>query len=138
MKTRGDQAELIRQEARTRYIDPARRRGETTVQIRAMEVLKDLNLGGDRAPAVCSALKTRKFLEDNHLLLENREGPAKMQSTTVRFTYRLLGEKPEAGRKQADALLGLWGIGKEVYAGLGGGEAFIRKERERFYKPDED
>ena len=103
-----------------------------------MEVLKDLNLGGDRAPAVCSALKTRKFLEDNHLLLENRQGPAKMQSTTVRFKYRLLDEEPTASQNQEDALLGLWGTGKDVYAGLGGGEAFIRKERERFYKPDED
>jgi hypothetical protein len=30
----------------------------------------------------------------------------------------------------------LRGIGKEAFAGLGGGEAFIRKEREQFYSAE--
>jgi hypothetical protein len=35
-------------------------------------------------------------------------------------------------------LLSLRGIGKEVFAALGGGEAFLRSEREHFYDPGKE
>jgi hypothetical protein len=48
----------------------------------------------------------------------------------VTFTYELEdSEKPAGG---IDAFLALRGIGKEVFASLGGGEAFIRRERAEF------
>jgi hypothetical protein len=53
-------------------------------------------------------------------------------STTMTFTYRLLDDGKEQQQKP-DPLARLWGIGKEVFESLGGGEAFIRSERENFY-----
>ena len=120
----------VREYARPEYIEPARRRGEITVRIVAGEVQKALGLH-NRSPQVCEALRSRKLLEENHLALVNAEGPPSGISTTMIFTYRLL----EAGKQkpESDRFLRLYGIGKEVFESLGGGEAFIRGERENFY-----
>jgi len=37
---------------------------------------------------------------------------------------------------QLDAFLRLRGLLKDVYAEYGGGEAYLRKERDSFYAPD--
>jgi hypothetical protein len=132
---RGQYADQVRDYVRREYVEPARRRGDSTVQIVAGKVLEGLHskgFGTDRAPLVCSALKTRKFLEENKLVLEEAKGPAKMQSTTVTYTYRLtVGDESPA----ASSFLQLRGAGKNVFAKLGGGEAFLRKERAQFYGP---
>src|SRR5271169_3781176 len=130
-------AEQVREHARLKYIEPARKRRESKVRIVAGEVHKDLHWQG-RVPSVCQALSGSKFLSENHLILEKREGPPKGLSTTVVFTYRLVDEHAAPDGLEESPLLRLWGIGKEVFASLGGGEAFIRRERERFYQHDED
>jgi len=133
------QADRIRDHARVAYIEPARRRGESTVRIRAGDLRKEMGFANDRVPAICGALKARKFRDENRLVLEKLEGPPKKQGTTVTFTYRLLDEQPESDQAKAEAaFLALRGIAKEVFRSLGGGEAFIRKERESFYGPSED
>ena len=87
-------------------------------------------------PLICQALKSQKFLDDNHLVLEKWEGPNSGIGRTVTYTYRLLDEADRIpGLPQDDPFLRLRGIGKEVFQSLGGGEAFIRKEREEFYGP---
>jgi len=125
-------ADRVREYARLQYVEPARRRHQSTVKIVAGEVHKALHLDG-RVPAVCAALKGPKFLTENRLVLEKWDGPPSGQSTTVAFTYRLGEEQPQLAAKE-DSLLRLWGIGKEVFQSLGGAETFIRRERERFYK----
>jgi len=52
--------------------------------------------------------------------------------STVRFTYRITGLKAVAA-SAGSPLTGLRGIAKQVFQDLGGGEAFIRAEREKFY-----
>jgi hypothetical protein len=92
----------------------------------------------NRTALVCQALKSHKFLEENHLALEKWDGPPSGMSTTVTFTYRLAGQQPAAGQPPGESpLLRLWGIGKEVFQSLGGGESFIRSEREQ-WGPGED
>jgi hypothetical protein len=130
-------AEQVREYARVTYIEPARKRHESTVRIMAGDVHKALRLEG-RVPSVCQALGGSKFLTENHLILEKREGPPSGQSTTVVFTYRLADEQAAPDRWEESPLLRLEGIGKEVFQSLGGGEAFIRRERERFYLHDDD
>jgi hypothetical protein len=131
-------ADRVREHARLEYIEPARRRHESTIRIVAGEVHKAVRFS-NRVPLVCQALKSHKFLDENHLVLEKWDGPPSGMSTTVTFTYRL---KDDAGQKSSEsaewAFLQLRGIGKEVFRSLGGGEAFIRKERENFYGPGED
>ncbi|MGA3097429.1 MAG: hypothetical protein ABSF25_13305 [Bryobacteraceae bacterium] len=121
-----------------KYIEPSRRRRDVTVRVVAGDVHGALGLN-NRFPTVCNALSARKFLEQNHLVLEKREGPPKGLGARVTFTFRLLDEPTEAsGQPAQPSLMSLRGIGKEVFESLGGGEAFIRREREHFYDADED
>lgn len=122
----------VREYARREYVEPARRHGEITVRIVAGDVHKGLGLH-NRSPQVCSALRSQKFLEENHLALVKAEGPPGGMSTTMTFTYRILDSGESGESAKADPLDRLWGIGKEVFQDLGGGEAFIRSERESFY-----
>jgi hypothetical protein len=65
--------------------------------------------------------------------------PPSGMSTTVIFTYRLKDETGQTSSPPTEwPFLRLRGIGKDVFQSLGGGEAFIRKEREQFYGPGED
>jgi hypothetical protein len=122
-------SDLVRQHASEEYLASARRRGNKTVTINVGTVHKALALN-NRVPLVCAALASKKFLTENHLRLISRTGPPSGQSTTVTFTYEFEdSEKPAGGM---DAFLALRGIGKEVFASLGGGEAFIRRERAEF------
>jgi hypothetical protein len=130
-------ADQVREHARQEYIEPARRRGDSIVRIVAGDVQKAARLV-NRTALVCQALKSHKFLKENHLALERWDGPPSGMSTTVTFTYRLAGPPPAAGQPPGESpLLQLWGIGKEVFQSLGGGEAFIRSEREQ-WGPGED
>jgi hypothetical protein len=122
-------SDLIRQHACEEYLATARKRGDRTVTINVGAVHKALALN-NRVPLVCAALASKKFLTENHLRLISKTGPPSGQSTTVTFTYELEdSEKPAGG---LDAFLALRGIGSEVFASLGGGEAFIRRERTEF------
>lgn len=130
-------ADLVREYARLEYIEPAKARQESTIRIVAGDVQKAVRLS-NRVPLVCQALKSRKFLNENHLILEKWEGPPSGISTTVTFVYRLLDEGQQPSAKPAEwPFLRLRGIAKEVFSGLGGGEEFLRKEREQFYGPGE-
>ena len=132
----------VRRYAREKYVEPAIRRGEQKIQIRAGDIHKQLVLK-NRVPLVCQALESEIFLKGNNLILESKEGPPSGQSTTVVFTYRVgeqvppstlpqhHGSTPSRGRNLL-RLLDLKGIGKETYAALGGGENFIRSERKAF------
>jgi len=50
----------------------------------------------NRVSLVCQALRSSKFLDENHLVLERWEGQPSGRSTTVAFTYRLLHEEEKA------------------------------------------
>lgn len=131
-------ADRVREHARHEYIEPARRRRESSVRIVAGEVQKAVRLS-NRVSLVCQALKSRKFLDENHLVLEKWDGPPSGMSTTVIFTYRLVDEAGQPPSQPATSpFLRLRGIAKDVFQSLGGGEAFIRKEREEFYGPGGD
>jgi len=119
---------------RTR-LEPARRRGQTTVRVVAGEVHRDLALR-NRVPMVCNALRSKELLSAAGARIVGEEGPQSGQSTTVAITYELLPQKGEGvPRKDAriDTFQKLRGVAKEVFKSLGGGEQFIRKERERFF-----
>jgi hypothetical protein len=81
-------------------------------------------------PLVCTALESQKFLKENGLRLISKVGPPSGQSTTVTYTYEFLGSKDEPG--EAAAWNRLRGALKDVFAELGGGEAYLRAERASF------
>jgi len=123
-------SDLVRQHARDAYLRPARRRGEKTFSVNVGTVHKVLALS-NRVPLVCAALKSKKFLEENALKLTSRTGPPSGQSTTVTFTYEIMGRNGTES-SAAESLSGLRGIAKDLFRALGGGEAFINEERKSF------
>ncbi|HTZ94762.1 MAG TPA: hypothetical protein VMB18_00085 [Terriglobales bacterium] len=123
-------ADVIRLHGREKYVLPARARKESRFSIRAGDVVRDLKLI-DRIPAVCSALQTREFLRANNLRLVEKSGPPSGKSTTVTYTYEFLGDAQPSGPGQ-DAWERLRGALKDVFAELGGGEAYLRAERASF------
>ncbi len=111
------------------YIEPAKRRGDSAVSIKAGDVHKALQWN-NRVPSVCQALSSKRFLEQNHLTLIEKQGPPSGLSTTTVFTYRL--QTPEESTKpvkKASLLLSLQGAGRDLFKKLGGGEAFLQEER---------
>ena len=129
-------ADNIRAYGRERYVVPARKRQLEKFSIRTGDVVRDLKLLG-RVPAVCSALKSRAFLEQNSLRIVERTGPRSGQSTTVTYTYEFV-DAPDSSQANADPWTELRGSLKSVFAGFGGGETYLRGERENFYADKEN
>lgn len=129
-------ADSIRTHGRDKYVLPARNRQLRRFSIRTGDVVRELKLLG-RVPAVCSALKSRSFLEQNGLRLVERTGPTSGQSTTVVYTYEFI-EAPNLLEGESDPWTELRGALKRVFAELGGGERYLRGERENFYGDKEN
>jgi hypothetical protein len=134
-------SDLVRQHTSDVYLSPARRHREKRVSVNVGAVHKALRLG-NRVPLVCTALGSKKFLKQNHLRLISKTGPPSGQSTTVTYTYELVDEQAaqrsqDSGRHKRsmdpmEAWKQLRGSLKDVYAEYGGGEAYLRAERDAF------
>src|SRR5208282_4124595 len=92
-------SDAVRRHAYERYISAARRRKEKTVAINVGEVHRALALN-NRVPLVCAALGSKKFLTENQLRLISKTGPPSGQSTTVTYTYELVGNKRPSANAQ--------------------------------------
>jgi len=124
-------ADKIRTHSREKYVLAARKKKVRRFSIRAGDVVNELGIGGSRAPAVCSALKTHQFLRDNELRLVEATGPKSGQSTTVTYTYEF-AKSEAATRADEDPWSKLRGALKDVFSELGGGEKYLRAERSHF------
>jgi len=124
-------ADRIREFAKEKYVVRARKQKQQRFSIRAGDVVRELKLNG-KTPAVCSALKTREFLQGNDLQLVDTNGPVSGQSTTVVYTYEFAGSKHSSPPAE-DSWARLRGALKDVFDELGGGEAYLRGERSDFH-----
>jgi hypothetical protein len=131
-------SESVLKYVQSHFVVPARKNGVSEIAITAGEVHRDLKWSS-RVPTVCAALNSRKFQKIAGLELIEKSGPPSGQSTTMVFRYRVL----PAGVDQSAfsvaskttgqrGLLALYGICKDMYREDGGGEAFIRAQRENF------
>ena len=126
----------VRRHAYEKYVLDARRRREKLISINVGDVHREMGLS-NRVPLVCAALGSKKFLNEHGLRIVSKTGPPSGQSTTVTFLYEIVRTVPE--KQTADEMWeSLRGIGKEVYASLGGGEKYLRQERANFYTPGQD
>jgi hypothetical protein len=123
-------ADSIREHAVEEYVVPARQRRDRTFSINVGEVHRTLGLN-NLVPSVCSALVSKKFLMNNHLHLISKTGPPSGKSTTVTYTYEFIDAKPSSPKE--DPWARLRGALTDVFAELGGGEQYLRAERENFY-----
>jgi hypothetical protein len=128
-------ADVIRSFAAREFIEPARRKGWKRVQVVAGDVHRGLKLK-NRVPNVCTALASKTFLKKNGLAIEAVSGPPSGMGTRVTYTYRLLDEEPGGASAGASDFRKLRGLLKTALDSIGGGEAFLRREREQFYHPD--
>jgi hypothetical protein len=129
-------SESVRQHAHDVYLKSARHRGAASFSINAGEVHKALGLR-NRVPLVCLALKSRKFLEANGLRLISETGPPSGQSTTMTYTYQFIDSK-QSSPATGDPWTRLRGALKDIFTELGGGENYLRNERDQFYAPAEE
>jgi hypothetical protein len=138
----------VREQASRNYVEAARRRGMNRFSINVGEVQKDSKLR-NRVSLVCSALKSKKFLQANGLRLLSESGPPSGMSTTVTYTYEFVDDDENSRAAKASAGSGsttqsrqaawdkLRGALKDVFAEYGGGEAYLRAERVFFRDADE-
>ncbi|MGO9340531.1 MAG: hypothetical protein ACLPY1_23915 [Terracidiphilus sp.] len=118
------------------YVEPARQKGEKTIQVRVGSVQKELGWT-NRTPSVFSTLLSREFQQEAGVELIEKIGgpPSGGPSTTVQFVYQVLGERKEAipaknVNAKRNGLRDLYGLCAETFKALGGGEEFLRRERE--------
>jgi len=129
-------SDQVIQFVRHSYLEPAQKSGESLVRIRAGDVHKALRWT-NRVPSVCQTLASRRFLEENQLELVEKHGPPSGLSTTTVYTFRFKSRAIPQGRKHS-ALEALRGRGKEMFRRLGGGEAWLKAERENFYSAGQE
>lgn len=125
-------ADKIRSYGEEKYVVPARQQRLHRFSIRVGDVVRELELNGPRVPAVCSALQTREFLRSNGLKLVDMSGPKSGQSTTVVYTYEFTDTK-QSSPPTEDSWSCMRGSLKDVFADMGGGEAYLRAERSNFH-----
>ncbi len=128
-------ADEIRDYTARTFVAPARQKGQKRFSIRVGDVVRELRLYRS-IPAVCSALKTKEFQSANRLRLVDATGPKSGLSTTVVFTYEFV-DPEHLTEASVDAWSRLRGALKEVFAELGGGEAYLQAERSKFYATEE-
>jgi hypothetical protein len=132
--------EQTRKHVISTYVQPARQRGAKTVQIRVGNVQKELGWT-NRTPSVFSTLSSKEFQNEAGIELIQKVGgpPSGGPSTTVQFVYQVLdrtGNTTPAAKvlPQRDGLRELYGLCAGTFKALGGGEEFLRRERE--WEPD--
>ena len=89
------QADLIRGYVKEHYVDVARRANQKTLTIVAGEVGRDMRLS-NRMANICSALRSRKFLELAGVRLVDQEGP--MAGASARFRYAIGANQPPSSK----------------------------------------
>lgn len=134
ISVQASESDRVRQFVMDRYVNVARNRGDHSVTVVAGDVHRSLGFR-NRVPLVCMALKSNKFLEENGLVVRKIEGPPSGLSTTVAITYEWKGNEA-AKAKVRSPLWDLLGKGREMFASLGGGEEFLRREREELNRRD--
>jgi len=120
------------------YVNPARKRGQRSIEVRAGELHRRLGWSR-RVPLVCAALSSKKLQRNVGVRLTEKDGPPSGQSPTVVFHYEIL-DAVGGGQNSAKAttdLMDIYGIGAEVFEKLGGGEQYLRREREELQFPTE-
>jgi hypothetical protein len=145
-------ARTIREYIRNRYLEPARRRRESLVTLRAGDIHRELGLR-NRVPNVCQVMESRLLEKEAGVKISSKQGPPSGRGTTLTVTYTVdLNYENEDSSKRDPAsyadqgtanlqhpgiplFLGLRGLGAKTFSAEGGGEAFLSKERANFYGP---
>ncbi|MGH9606445.1 MAG: hypothetical protein ACRD3N_12200 [Terracidiphilus sp.] len=138
-------ASNIRHYMRVRYFDPARRKKETLVTLRAGDIHRELGLR-NRVPNVCQVMESKILEKEAGVKVSSKQGPPSGRGTTLTVTYAVDLNEPQppvaAGSAAQTApkehpgvalFYALRGSGQGLYDAEGGGEAWLKRELESFY-----
>jgi hypothetical protein len=131
----------VRRFAAEQYIEPARRRGEEIVKIHSgtfgQLLVEQKVLPPNRFPIICNALRSKRLSKENHVTLQEIQGPPFSRSSTVTFVHKVEPESEPSEHsshgppmKSAISFTNLRGILKDTYKQLGGAQAVHHRERE--------
>jgi hypothetical protein len=131
--------EEVQKHVRVTYLEPAKRRGESTIRVVAGDIHRDLHWV-NRVPSVCTTLTSQKFQRETGLKLLSKETPPSGMGTRAVYTYQVSPQKMSGNQQhpRKSRLEALYGTLADVFRELGGGENFIRSEREQLrFRNDE-
>jgi hypothetical protein len=130
-------SETVLQYVRANYVHPARQRGNRIVEVRAGDIHNGLRWSR-RVPLVCSALSSQKFQSAVGVrLIGTKDAPPSGLSTRTIYRYEILDRETPSGLKDDPpppkrSLLSAYGVAAHLYRQVGGGDAFLKAEREDF------
>jgi len=128
-------SEEVQQYFQGNYVIPARQRGQASVEVKAGDIHSSLGWTR-RVPLVCAALSSKKLQRNVGVRLTKKEGPPSGQSPTVIFRYEILDREASSAQGAEPApkrgLLAAYGVAAHLYRPVGGGDAFLKAERENF------
>ncbi len=122
-------ASAVREFVEKTAVNEARRRSLQRFSVNAGEVHKAMGLH-NRVPQVCNALQSEKFLKRNGLRIVEKKGPPSGLSTSVTITYEFADNRGKALPQDLSSFYALRGIARDLFAEYGGGEAYLRAERQ--------
>jgi len=127
-------SDSVREHSHDAYVRAARQQRLSRFSINVGEVHRALALR-NRVPLVCMALKSAKFLSANGLRLVSESGPPSGLSTTVTYTYQFIDASDRPQKEEAWSRLR--GALREIFVEAGSGEAYLRNERDQFFRSRE-
>jgi hypothetical protein len=130
-------SETVLQFVRENYVHPARERGQAIVEVKAGDIHAGLRWSR-RVPLVCSALSSQKFQNAVGVkLVGTKDAPPSGLSTRTIYRYEILDWETHPGLVTNSSppkrgLLAAYGVASHLYRKVGGGDAFLKSEREDF------
>ena len=140
-------ARSIRAYLRAQYFEPARRRQEKLITLRAGDVHRELGLR-NRVPNVCQVMESKLLEKEAGVKVSSKRGPPSGRGTSLTVTYSVeLSQAPPSVAASAEQptlrnhpgvalFYALRGAGAGLYDEEGDGEAWLKRERESFYSAE--
>ena len=129
--------ETVLQFVQANYLHPARTSGHAIVEVKAGDIHSGLRWSR-RVPLVCSALSSQKFQNAAGVkLIGTKDAPPSGLSTRTIYRYEILDRKASFGIGDVPptpkrGLLAAYGVAAHLYRQVGGGDTFLKTERENF------
>ena len=140
-------AQRVRSHIRTHYVEPARRRGLSTVVVIAGNLYREIGFSKNNYPNICQVMESNKLLKEVGASILHKKAPPKGKGPSLEITYSLSPKvsppavgspAPASSPSTPEAFRSAQGLLKQAFQKLGGGEAFLRRERQSFHAAGTD
>ncbi len=94
----------MRELAISQYVAPnvRKRAREFSIPVRSLMLqLRESGFPAENTPQICTAIRSKKFLKENNLVIDHIDGPPSGQSTTVVVHYRFKDSQATAPEQES-------------------------------------